>query len=93
MSICYPLCTVAPERSFAISRRAFEICRLLATGKTDRQIAEELGISPRTVSHLLGRVYDKVGVSSRTHVAYLHTRGLLCLAPERVRKVASGDQA
>ena len=38
----------------------------LAGGKTDRDIAEILGISHRTVHKHLQRIYEKLGVENRT---------------------------
>jgi len=38
----------------------------LAGGKTDRDIGEILGISPRTVHKHLQRIYEKLGVETRT---------------------------
>ena len=38
----------------------------LAAGKTDRQIGEILGVSPRTVHKHLQHIYDKLGVETRT---------------------------
>ena len=38
----------------------------LAAGKTDRDIAAILGISPRTVHKHLQRIYEKLGVETRT---------------------------
>ena len=38
----------------------------VAAGKTDRDIAIILGISPRTVHKHLQRIYEKLGVETRT---------------------------
>ena len=37
-----------------------------ADGRTNRQIAEELFVTPKTVENHLTRVYSKLGVSSRS---------------------------
>lgn len=50
----------------ALSRRETEIVQLVAQGFTDRQIATELQISPRTVDGHLRRIFGKVGVTSRS---------------------------
>ncbi len=38
----------------------------LAAGKTDREIAAILGMSPRTVQKHLQHIYEKLGVETRT---------------------------
>ena len=40
--------------------------RLVAQGMTDAQVAEQLVISPRTVSTHLTSIYSKIQVSSRS---------------------------
>jgi DNA-binding CsgD family transcriptional regulator len=45
------------------------VAELVAEGLTNRQIAERLGLSPRTVATHLDRVRDKLGLRSRTRIA------------------------
>ena len=53
-----------------------EVARLAATGLTNRQIAERLAISPKTVGVHLYRVFPKLGVTSRAELRdALHQRG------------------
>jgi len=42
-----------------------QVLRLLAAGKTNRAIADELFISERTVARHVSNIFDKLGVSSR----------------------------
>jgi DNA-binding CsgD family transcriptional regulator len=42
---------------------------LAAAGRSNKEIAEELILSPRTVENRLQRVYEKLGISGRTEVA------------------------
>jgi len=49
-----------------LTEREREVLRWLAGGKTDRDIGAILGISPRTVHKHLQRVYEKLGVETRT---------------------------
>lgn len=63
-----PTAVVEPLK---VSARTMEICQRVLRGKTDAEIALDLSISRRTVNNTLSRLYDKVGVSSRAHIAYL----------------------
>lgn len=55
-----------PSPQLALTPREFEVLGWLAGGKTDRDIADILGISPRTVHKHLQRIYQKLGVETRT---------------------------
>ena len=52
-----------------LTDREVEVLRVLARGKTNRGIADELVLSPRTVQHHLASVYDKIDVRSRAGAA------------------------
>ncbi len=52
-----------------LTPREAEVVVLLATGSSNREIAETLSISRKTVSAHLEHVYTKLGVSSRTEAA------------------------
>jgi DNA-binding CsgD family transcriptional regulator len=49
-----------------LTAREREVLQWLSGGKTDRDIADILGISPRTVHKHLQRIYEKLGVETRT---------------------------
>src|SRR5262249_4601234 len=60
-----------------LSRREREVLRLMADGKTDREIAIALAISYRTVTTYTGQIFAKFGVRSRVAaVAQAFRRGL-----------------
>ena len=42
---------------------------LVVAGRTNREVAAELHLSPKTVEHHLGSAFRKVGVSNRTELA------------------------
>lgn len=50
----------------SLTPREGEVLRWVARGKTDREIAALLGVSPRTVNKHLEHVYIKLGVETRT---------------------------
>jgi DNA-binding NarL/FixJ family response regulator len=52
-----------------LSEREAEVLRLLAVGKTNQQIANELFISLNTVSHHLRNIFAKTGAGNRTEAA------------------------
>jgi pimeloyl-ACP methyl ester carboxylesterase/DNA-binding CsgD family transcriptional regulator len=61
-----------------LSRREVEVLRLLAAGKSNRQIADELVISLNTVPKHVSHIYAKTGTANRAEAAgYAHARGLL----------------
>jgi DNA-binding NarL/FixJ family response regulator len=60
-----------------LSEREHEVLRHLGDGLTDREIAERLGISPRTVETHVGSILHKLGVKNRAEAArrYLEANG------------------
>lgn len=56
-------------RPGGLSRREVEVLRLVADGRTAREIATQLFISPRTAEHHIQHVYTKIGVSGRAAAA------------------------
>ncbi|GAB4086554.1 hypothetical protein GCM10028784_31840 [Myceligenerans cantabricum] len=57
-----------------LTERELDVARLVAQGRTNRQVAEQLYVSVRTVEVHLGRVFRKLGVRSRTELAVLAYR-------------------
>ena len=61
--------------SHGLSPREVEVLRHLAVGRTNREIADQLGISERTVDRHVSNLYSKLDVSTRaaaTAWAYEH---------------------
>lgn len=56
----------AAMTSLGISTREYTVLTLLAGGKTNKEIARELSISPNTVKSHVAHLYDKLSVSRRT---------------------------
>lgn len=57
-----------------LSSRELDVLRLLSRGLENAQIAQELGISPRTVKNHVSSVLAKLGVSSRVQAAIFAVR-------------------
>lgn len=72
---------VHPERPTGerpLAPRERDVMRLVSLGRTNPEIATELGLSAETVKTLLERVYDKLGVRRRAEAAVVaQRRGLL----------------
>lgn len=67
---------VASDPALAtLTGREAEVLRFLAEGRTDREIAQVLTISPRTVETHVGAILHKLGVKSRAEAAR-HYRAL-----------------
>jgi len=56
----------APAQAWQLTPREHDVLRWLSAGKTDRDIGAILAISPRTVHKHLQRIYEKLGVETRT---------------------------
>ena len=69
-----------------LTARELEVLRLLADGKTDREIAETLFVSRRTVNAHVASILGQLGVHSRQDaVARARQRGLLPDQPDASR--------
>jgi HD-GYP domain-containing protein (c-di-GMP phosphodiesterase class II)/DNA-binding CsgD family transcriptional regulator len=61
-----------------LTDREVEVARLVAVGRTNKEIGALLGMSPRTAQKHVMNVYDKVGLESRAGLAlYALEHGLL----------------
>jgi DNA-binding NarL/FixJ family response regulator len=67
--------TVLKARLMVTDREA-EVLLWIARGKSNRDIAEILSLSPRTVNKHLEQIYTKLGVENRTSAAALAVRTL-----------------
>ncbi|WP_432025958.1 ATP-binding protein [Streptomyces sp. 1222.5] len=57
------------DERWQLTAREFMVVELVAKGLTNRQIADDLGLSAHTVATHLDRVRDKLGLRSRTQIA------------------------
>lgn len=59
----------APPAAFGLTKREREVLELVAAGRTNRQIAQELFISESTAGVHVSNILGKLGVSRRTEAA------------------------
>lgn len=64
-----PAGSATPQAASRLTARETEVLLWVARGKTNRDIAEILGMSPRTVNKHLEHVFEKLGVETRTAAA------------------------
>ncbi|WP_318201241.1 helix-turn-helix transcriptional regulator [Streptomyces sp. SCL15-4] len=67
-----------PAAAFGLTSRERDVLGLVAAGRTNRQIAEELFISPKTASVHVSNILGKLGVAGRGEAAAVaHRLGLV----------------
>lgn len=54
------------QASLGISARELEVLELLAAGRSNKEIANHLGVSPNTVKTHVARLFEKLDVKRRT---------------------------
>jgi len=69
-----PATTTARALADGLSTREVEVLRLLAMGRSNAQIADELVISPNTVNRHVSNIYAKTGAANRAEAASYATR-------------------
>jgi DNA-binding NarL/FixJ family response regulator len=66
----------ALKQHFLLTTREADVLAWIARGKSNRDIGEILGLSPRTVNKHLEQIYVKLGVENRASAAALAVRAL-----------------
>ncbi len=61
--------SVRPGEPVALTAREFDVVRLVVEGHSNDEIAADLRIAPKTVETHLRRVFERLGVASRTELA------------------------
>ncbi|GGF47269.1 DNA-binding response regulator [Azorhizobium oxalatiphilum] len=64
------------RKALNVTQREAEVLVWIARGKPNRDIAEILGLSPRTVNKHLEQIYAKLGVENRAAAAAMAVRAL-----------------
>jgi DNA-binding NarL/FixJ family response regulator len=65
----------APRSGAGLTSRELQVLRLVATGRTNRAIADDLKLSEKTVARHISNIFNKLDVSSRsaaTRFAFEH---------------------
>jgi DNA-binding NarL/FixJ family response regulator len=65
---------LAVPRPAGITDREAQVLALIARGLMTKQIARELGISPKTADRHIQHIYGKIGVSTRAGATLFATR-------------------
>jgi serine/threonine protein kinase/DNA-binding CsgD family transcriptional regulator len=62
-------CTFITDAPVTLTPRELDVIRLLVEGLSNKEIAQRLFVSSRTVNYHLDNIYSKLGVNSRTEAA------------------------
>ena len=66
------------QRRDGLTARELEVLRWVAAGKTNRAIAQQLGLSEKTIDRHVSNIFTKIDVSSRAAAtAYAYQNGLI----------------
>jgi DNA-binding NarL/FixJ family response regulator len=57
-----------------LTQREYQIVALIVEGRSNREIATQLGLSAQTVKNQLSVILDKLGVTSRVQLAVYAVR-------------------
>jgi DNA-binding NarL/FixJ family response regulator len=81
-----------------LTPRERQVLTMVASGCSNKEIAQQCGISAQTIKHHLTRMFDKLGVSNRLELAMIATeRGLVqavdSKSPEQPERVPQARAA
>ena len=73
-----PKTRAQPGSDGPLTARELQVLRLISTGRTNKEIADELCLSERTIDRHVGNILNKLDVPSRTAAtAYAYDHKLL----------------
>ena len=75
--------TLVARRGARLTDRELQVLRLIAEGRTNKEIATELSLRPKTVMHHSSHIYRKLGVRSRAEAVTTAWRDGLLQPPEQ----------
>jgi two-component system response regulator DevR len=64
-----------------LSAQERRVLALVAEGKTNKEIAEQMGLSDKTVKNYLSNIFEKLQISRRSQAAVLYTESRKTTAP------------
>jgi DNA-binding CsgD family transcriptional regulator len=64
-----------PEAIWQLTAQELQVAQLVAGGASNREVAAELFLSPRTVEYHLRKVFTKLGIASRAELARIPLEG------------------
>jgi len=77
-SVSIPSARTAHTEDLGLTRREMEVLRLIAAGRSNQEIAEDLSISILTVKTHVSRILSKLDLTSRSSVVtFVHRHGLV----------------
>lgn len=65
-----------------LSRREWDVARLVARGQTNRQIAAQLYLSEKTIERHMSRIFTKLRITARASLATYVTQAVLAAPTE-----------
>ena len=78
---------ILTKGTVVLGKREEEICQLVATGLSNREISEKLFLSEHTVKNHLFQIFDKLGISTRIELV------LYTLSHAKLRRSVSKDNS
>jgi DNA-binding NarL/FixJ family response regulator len=74
------------NHTHALSSRELDVAELISVGRSNKEIAQALGISEPTVKKHVGHILDKLGLQDRLQVGLYVARNPLVLQPAGARR-------
>jgi DNA-binding CsgD family transcriptional regulator len=72
-----------PPVAVDLTQRELEVLRLVASGRTNRELGRQLWVTTQTVKFHLSNIYRKLGVANRAEAAqWAQAHGLIEEAPD-----------
>ncbi len=82
----HALAPAQDNHTHALSARELDVAELISVGRSNKEIAQALGISEPTVKKHVGHILDKLGLQDRLQVGLYVARNPLVLQPTGARR-------